>query len=106
MPPCIPSRSSVLVRSSSSAVGDLATGDDDPEVECSVVVVIVVVAVVIVILSVLLPVVELEQEIVGAETFIMVVIESSKLVAVAVRLSLRDFVRVDGTLGWLLMRGT
>ena len=84
-------------------MGDLATGDDDPEVECFVVVIVVVVAVVIVILSVLLPVVELVVE---AETFIMVVIEIRELVAAAVQLSQRDFVRVDGTLGWLLMRGT
>ena len=66
-------------------MGDLATGDDDPEVECSVVVVIVVVAVVIVILSVLLPVVELVLlGFVEAETFIMVVIEIRELVAAAV----------------------
>ena len=64
-------------------MGDLATGDDDPEVECFVVVIVV--AVVIVILSVLLPVVELVLlGFVEAETFIMVVIEIRELVAAAV----------------------
>ena len=63
-------------------MGDLATGDDDPEVECFVVVVVIVV---IVILSVLLPVVELVLlGFVEAETFIMVVIEIRELVAAAV----------------------